>query len=623
MEGRFFALRWRLLALVAVLLVSWLALVLYAQADERAAAIAAVNREEMLLLRIVTSNQAAQVEAGRQMLEAVARAPQLAARDSEACDALLAKMLAASPMYVNIGVADHDGKVWCSAVPLSSAVDVSDRSYFKRAIGTRRFAVGTYQIGRITLTPSLNFAHPVVGQGGQVESVVYAAQSLNWLTLALARTDFPPNAILVVTDAEGTVLARIPDAENFAGKPLPEADVRAALADARANGVFDADDAAGVRRLWAATSVADLGLHVAIGVPRAAAFADIDRRLRTHLAVLGAATALALLAAWIGGGFILRQVDALVAATRRLSSGDLGARAEVIGDRSELEFLARKFNDMSQALATRERELRAAEAAKRTAEVELAVTRAHMEIAEQIQQSLLPQRPLAMAGMQVAGRCKPAASVGGDYFGYFPRERGGIDSFVSDVSGHGVGAALLMAEARITFLTERLAEPGAARIMSKLNEVLHDDLDHAGHFITACCATFDAATRELKYANGGHPPALLLRAGEQACTTLDADGLLLGARKDVDFGEVTVKLEPGDIVVLYTDGVTETRNDAGADFGRGRLEQAVITHRCGDAETVIEELFAALERFAGATPRDDDVTLVVMKALAQGPAEST
>jgi sigma-B regulation protein RsbU (phosphoserine phosphatase) len=357
---------------------------------------------------------------------------------------------------------------------------------------------------------------------------------------------------------------------------------------------------------------------VAIGVPRAAAFADIDRRLRSNLAVLGVATTLALLAAWLGGGFILRQVDALLAATRRLRAGDLGARAPVINDRSELEFLARTFNDMSEALATRDRELRSAEAAKRAAEVELAVTRTHMEIAEQIQQSLLPQRSLAMAGMQVAGRCVPAASVGGDYFGYFPRERGGIDSFVSDVSGHGVGAALLMAEARITFLTERLAEPGAARILTRLNEVLHDDLDLAGHFITVCCATFDAATRELKYANGGHPPALLLRAGEQTCTTLDAEGLLLGVAKEVDFGEVTVKLAPGDMVVLYTDGVTEMRNGADVQFGRSRLEQAVIKHRSADAETVIEEVFAVLKQFAGATPRDDDVTLVVMKALVHG-----
>jgi sigma-B regulation protein RsbU (phosphoserine phosphatase) len=246
----------------------------------------------------------------------------------------------------------------------------------------------------------------------------------------------------------------------------------------------------------------------------------------------------------------------------------------------------------------------------------MAVTRAHMEIAEQIQQSLLPQSPLAMAGMQVAGRCIPAESVGGDYFGYFPRKRGGIDSFVGDVSGHGVGAALLMAEARITFLTERLAEPGAARMLGKLNEVLHDDLDHAGHFITACCATFDAATRELKYANGGHPPALLLRAGETTCTTLEAEGVLLGLQKDVKFGEVTVKLAAGDMVVLYTDGVTDTHDAAGAEFGRARLEAGVVAHRSADAEAALDALFADLDRFAGGTPRDDDVTIVIMKALA-------
>jgi hypothetical protein len=289
MEGRIFRLRWRLLALVAALLVSWLAVVLYAQADERAAAIAAVNREEMLLLRIVTSNQAAQIEAGRQMLEAIARTPQLVARENSACNALLAEMLTASPMYVNIGVADRDGKVWCSAVPFSSTVDVSDRSYFKRAMETRRFAVGTYQIGRITLAPSLNFAHPIVGQGGQIEAVAFAAQSLNWFTVALARMDFPAGAILVVTDSDGTVLARIPDAENFAGKPVPDSELRAALMKPRVGGVFEANDAAGMRRLWAATSVADFGLHVAIGVPRAAAFADIDRRLRNNLVVLGCA----------------------------------------------------------------------------------------------------------------------------------------------------------------------------------------------------------------------------------------------------------------------------------------------------------------------------------------------
>jgi sigma-B regulation protein RsbU (phosphoserine phosphatase) len=231
---------------------------------------------------------------------------------------------------------------------------------------------------------------------------------------------------------------------------------------------------------------------------------------------------------------------------------------------------------------------------------------------------MLPQAPLALAGMRVAGRCIPAADVGGDYFGYFPHGRDGVDSFIGDVSGHGVGAALLMAEARITFLAERLVEPGAAQILARLNGLLHDDLDRAGHFITACCATFDARTRELKYANAGHPPALLLRSGETRCTPIAAEGVLLGFRKQADFSEVKLTLEAADIVVLYTDGVTETRNLAGEMFGTDRFCRAVTAHRSEDPEQVIDGVLAALESFAGAAQREDDLTLVVMKLVAVG-----
>jgi sigma-B regulation protein RsbU (phosphoserine phosphatase) len=268
---------------------------------------------------------------------------------------------------------------------------------------------------------------------------------------------------------------------------------------------------------------------------------------------------------------------------------------------------------MSATLSVRDHELRVAEQKARAAEVQLAVTRAHMEIAKQIQRSLVPQLPLAMSGMKVAGRCIPADAVGGDYFGYFPREAGGIDSFVGDVSGHGVGAALLMAEARIMFLTERLVEPGAAKILAKLNDLLHEDLDQAGHFMTACCATFDAERRQLKYANAGHPPALLLRAGQPCCATLEAEGMLLGLDTQVEFGELEVSLDEGDIVVFYTDGVTETKNAAGDQFGRARLEEVVVEHRALDPDVALDEILAELGRFAGTAPREDDVTIVLMK----------
>ena len=132
-------------------------------------------------------------------------------------------------------------------------------------------------------------------------------------------------------------------------------------------------------------------------------------------------------------------------------------------------------------------------------------------------------------------------------------------------------------------------------------------------FISASRAIFDAATRELSYANAGHPPALLLRAGTMSCVTLNADGMLLGIRKDVDFSEVKVTLLAGDVVVFYTDGITEMQNAAGEMFGVERLGQVVETYRAEDPETLVAGVLAALDGFAGGTQREDDLTIVAMQ----------
>ena len=285
-------------------------------------------------------------------------------------------------------------------------------------------------------------------------------------------------------------------------------------------------------------------------------------------------------------------------------------------NRSELDLLGGAFNSMATTLQERDRELRVAEEKTRKAEVELAVTRAHMDIAKQIQRSLLPEDPLAVGCVRYAGRCIPADSVGGDYFGYFPRDADGVDSLVGDVSGHGVGAALLMAEARTMFLAERLVAPSACQLLCKLNELLHADLDRAGYFITACCAIFDAPTRELSYASAGHPPALLLRAGETRCTTLNAGGCLLGIDKSVDFIDVKVKLHTGDIVVFYTDGITEAQNEVGEMFGLERLGNAVAVNRAAEPEARGgQSARGAGEIRRGQTARGR-LTIVVMKLAA-------
>jgi serine phosphatase RsbU (regulator of sigma subunit) len=612
----FFSLRARLLALLAFVLIPWFGLLVYTQADERNTAVANVNRDAMRLIHIATSNQAVQIEAARQLLTALAELPQLRSANTAACNVFLAEMLRASPLYFNFGVVELDGNLRCSAVPMSSQVNVADRAYFQKALATRRFSIGDYIVGRVTRLPSITYAYPLSSTGGGVEGVVFAAQSLGWLTAALARLEFPRGAVLVVTDAKGTVLARVPEVEGTTGYTLPERRVLEALTAQPGGGVFELKDASGVSRLWAHAPLIDgHDLHATIGVPESVAFADIQRRLVRNLAGLGIVTVLALAAAWFGArSFILRQVDALVDVTGKLAAGDLRTRVPVLGHRSELGLLAHAFNSMAETLETRDRELRLAEERTRAAEIEVAVTRAEIDIAREIQRTLLPENPLAVAGLHLAGRCIPAVAVGGDYFGYFPRGRNRVDSFIGDVSGHGVGAAMLMAEARTIFMSERFVAPGAAPILARLNDLLFDDLDRANCFMSGCCATFDTASRALSYANAGHPPAILLRADETKCRLLEADGMLLGMAKSVRFTEAVVTLTPGDLVVFYTDGITERESETGEFFGVECLEEVLVAHRDEDPERLIASVLAALDDFAGARPYVDDVTIVVMKA---------
>ena len=410
----FFSLRARLLALLAFVLIPWLGLLLYTQSDERRAAVANVNRDALRLIHIVSSNQAAEIEAARQLLTSFAALPQLRSANSDACGAFLGEMLKAMPMYFNFGVAELDGNLGCSALPLRSRINVADRAYFQSVLAARRFAIGDYVIGRVTHLPSITYAYPLLGTAGNVDAVVFAAQSLNWLTMALANLEFPSGAVLVVTDGKGTVLARMPDAPGWTGRTLPEGPVLAVLTAQPKGGVFELDDAQGVRRLWAHAPLIDgYDLHATIGVPKAVAFADIDRRLLRNLAGLCIVTVVALFAAWSGArSFFLRQIDALVAAAGTLAEGNLRSRVAGVGKNSELGVLARAFNSMAETLEARERELRLAEERTRKAEIEVAVTRVAHGYRERDSAHALARRSARDRGHAVGRSLHPRSGRG-------------------------------------------------------------------------------------------------------------------------------------------------------------------------------------------------------------------
>lgn len=244
--------------------------------------------------------------------------------------------------------------------------------------------------------------------------------------------------------------------------------------------------------------------------------------------------------------------------------------------------------------------------------------RYELEIAKQIQQSLLPQESLHLQNVSIAGNCLPALNVGGDYFDYF-RTSDAIDVVIADVSGHSVGAALIMAETRSTLKREsdRLLtqkDPGgAASILSNLNDFLFEDLDRAELFITAFYIKYYPTTGQLNYANAGHNCALLLRHGGDACILLDAEGLILGVKKDVVFEEKCIRLDKGDVLLLYTDGITEAENEAGEFFGANRLHSVFSAHRNESPQNIIDHIHKELRAFRQSESFNDDISMVILK----------
>ena len=242
--------------------------------------------------------------------------------------------------------------------------------------------------------------------------------------------------------------------------------------------------------------------------------------------------------------------------------------------------------------------------------------RHELEIARQIQTSLLPKDPLQLPGIAVAGLCVPAAQVGGDYFDFI-HDGDYVDIVIADVSGHSVGAALIMAEMRSTLKAElrrtQLDRDGTAQLLAALNEVLFADLNGADLFISMFYLRYNHRTRHLRYASAGHNPPLLLRAAASSCEALDAEGLILGVKPKVDFQEQDMTLEPGDVLLLYTDGITESQNRARDFFGESRLCEALIDQREQPPDKVLEQILMRVREFRGTGLFRDDLSLVAIR----------
>jgi sigma-B regulation protein RsbU (phosphoserine phosphatase) len=248
-----------------------------------------------------------------------------------------------------------------------------------------------------------------------------------------------------------------------------------------------------------------------------------------------------------------------------------------------------------------------------------------LSIGAEIQAQLLPDHCPVIEGVELAARCRPAFQVGGDYYDFIPtrpqllgrrREQGRWALVMGDVMGKGVPAGLLMTLMRGMLRAEVLTGLPPDRILHDLNQLAQEDLAHSHRFVTLFYSDYDPPTRRLRFANAAHNPPLIWRRGRSSVGRLDAPGLLIGLQSEAEYGGDEAVLDPGDVVLYYTDGVTEASGFSGDRFDEDRLVRAFHgACRAGlGAQGILDRLFGRLDRFVGSDRHlEDDASMVVLK----------
>jgi sigma-B regulation protein RsbU (phosphoserine phosphatase) len=294
----------------------------------------------------------------------------------------------------------------------------------------------------------------------------------------------------------------------------------------------------------------------------------------------------------------------LVEAASVIGAGGFRHRVPVeSGD--EVGRLAESFNQMADSLDTYTAKL-----ARTTAEKE--VMARELDIAAEIQKSLLPDRCPPIPNLDLAAASLPAREVGGDFYDFIPLSGETWGLAIADVSGKGVPAAIFMALSRTLIRATASGPISPALGLRHANDLILAD-SRSCMFVTLFYAVLNGVEKTLRYVNAGHNPPLLLKPGEADVVLLRAEGIALGVLENIQLKEAEIRLDPGDVIALYTDGVTEAINAQGEQFGQERLARTVAENRGLAAGEILARLKAAVTAFAGDQPQFDDITLMILK----------
>lgn len=330
---------------------------------------------------------------------------------------------------------------------------------------------------------------------------------------------------------------------------------------------------------------------------------EIDKITKTILMSAVFFLAIAIFGAIMSSRMIIRPVEILSKGASIIGTGDLDYKIDLKRS-DELGKLAMEFNIMTDTL-------------KKAKEVEIAsrIMEEQLELAKEIQEGLNPMGFYDKDGIQIKGFTRAAKGVGGDYFDYIDVDKYRVGALISDVSGKGVPASLVMVMIRTVFVTYINREDvDCASVVRAINDSLSADFA-IDKFATLFFMIYDRQTGELAFSNAGHGPLFCYRASLGGCTLSKLDGMPIGIMEDADYLQAKVKLSSGDIILLYTDGITEMRNEEKVDYGLPRLQKLLIENVHLNADELVEKIVSDVDEFKGNEPPHDDMTVLVLKRV--------
>lgn len=298
---------------------------------------------------------------------------------------------------------------------------------------------------------------------------------------------------------------------------------------------------------------------------------------------------------------ILRPIKRLSYGAAVIGKGDFSHRIEVDSS-DELGQLAEEFNTMTKMIKE-----------ARELEIETRIMNEQLEIARDIQEGLNPMEYYNKKGIQIKGFTRAAQGVGGDYFDFTEIDEHRVCALLSDVSGKGVPASLVMVMIRTVFTTYIDRDDiDCASVVKAINDALSADFA-IDKFATLFFVIYDRRTEELSFSNAGQGPLFCYRASLKACTNTTLDGMPIGIMEDVDYKQAKVKFNPGDMVFIYSDGITEMRNLNKDEYGLDRLHGFILDNNHLNANDFVEKIVDDVEQFRGDAPPHDDMTILVLK----------